>query len=158
MSHSTSRLYTHIIFSVKYTAPLLAPEIRPTVFEEMHRTCHHYYPRCKIVAVNGIANHVHILALIDPKIAVADFVRVIKSHSSRLINRINTGSGRFAWQTGYAAFSCDYRGVGPVRSYIDRQEEHHREQDFSDEFRRILDVHDLCYDDLHENDRLDRIE
>jgi hypothetical protein len=41
---------------------------------------------------------------------------------------------RFAWQTGYGAFTVSESQVPAVRRYIESQEEHHREITFKEEF------------------------
>jgi hypothetical protein len=64
------------------------------------------------------------------------------------------GSGRFAWQSGYAAFGCRYDGIESVVEYIDRQEVHHREEDFLDEYIRMLKENGIDYYELHPKDRL----
>ena len=56
-------------------------------------------------AVGGVQNHIHILASLPKSMALTDFVRVIKSNSSKWIKQLDTHYTEFAWQDGYGAFS-----------------------------------------------------
>ncbi len=44
----------------------------------------------------------------------------------------------FEWQKGYGAFSVSPTAVDAVRSYIERQKEHHRRVDFKMEYVDLL--------------------
>ena len=52
-------------------------------------------------AVGGVQNHIHILASLPKSIALTDFVRVIKSNSSKWIKQLDTHYTEFAWQDMY---------------------------------------------------------
>jgi putative transposase len=39
--------------------------------------------------------------------------------------------------------------VDPVSGYIDRQKEHHRSRGFKDEFLRLLEKHEVEYDERY---------
>jgi putative transposase len=52
------------------------------------------------IAVGGIADHVHILLLLPPTVALAEALQKIKPNSSRWVHE-QTGRP-FTWQEGYA--------------------------------------------------------
>ena len=60
---------------------------------------------CFIKAIGGIEDHIHLLFLLNQNICLADLVKQIKGASSHWINQLNLSSEKFAWQTGYGAFS-----------------------------------------------------
>lgn len=55
----------------------------------------------------------------------------------------------FAWQTGYRAFSVSKSNLRRVENYIANQREHHRKQDFKNEFRGLLRKHEVEYDEKY---------
>jgi hypothetical protein len=46
-------------------------------------------------------------------------------------------------------FSVSKSNVDPVSGYIDRQKEHHRSRGFKDEFLRLLEKHEVEYDERY---------
>ena len=66
-------------------------------------------------------------------------VRMIKANSSKWVNEQGlAGVGRFAWQSGYGAFTVSQSQLTALIDYVEYQEEHHRERSFQDEFVAIL--------------------
>jgi len=59
------------------------------------------------------------------------------------------GIDKFAWQSGYGAFSIGQSQVEQVKGYISRQEEHHRRISFQDEFRAFLRRYRVQYDERY---------
>ena len=83
MGHTYSNNLFHIIFSTKDRRNLLTDKNR----EEVHRYITGIIRNldCKLLRINSVGNHVHLLCKIKPSIAVSDFVSKIKSNSSRWI-------------------------------------------------------------------------
>jgi hypothetical protein len=50
---------------------------------------------------------------------------------------------KFAWQTGYGAFSVSESMINEVRAYIANQKEHHRKMSFADEYKRFAEKYGL---------------
>jgi REP element-mobilizing transposase RayT len=98
------------------------------------------------LAVNGVADHLHLLAGLRQDKAVSAVVGAIKANSSGWIHRTFPGYAAFAWQVGYGAFSVSASQKGKVRRYIDDQEEHHRVRTFQEEFLAFLKAHEIEYD------------
>lgn len=137
MAHTHSNILIHAIFSTKERRPLLNDELRP----RMHAYLGGIVREIGGVAirVNGTANHVHMLLRVPPAIAVADLVRDVKASSSKW-------AGKFAWQTGYGAFSVSESVAASVLKYIEMQEAHHRNMTFQAEYLRFLKRHRVEYD------------
>ena len=76
---------------------------------------------------------------------VADAMRVIKTNSSKWVHETH-GRRDFSWQSGYAAFTVSESGLKAVRSYIERQEEHHRIRTFQEEYLELLEKNGIAYD------------
>ena len=84
--------------------------------------------RSDVLAIGGIEDHVHVLVRPATSIAPADLVKRMKGASSHMVNHDIGCQTYFKWQGGYGAFSVSKRHVPMIRSYVTRQEEHHREQ------------------------------
>ncbi len=143
MPHTLTNLVMHAIFSTKERMPLIDADLKP----HLHAYLGGIVRELGGVAltINGVADHVHMLVILPPVVAVADALRVIKSNSSKWVR--DTRGKKFNWQGGYAAFSVSESNVAAVSRYIARQEEHHRRVTFKDEFAAFLRKHRVEYDE-----------
>ena len=145
MSHTAGNLLLHLIFSTKDRRPLITAEIRTDLFaylggiiREMHGTA---------LIVNGTTDHVHMLIRIRPAHATAEIARVVKTNSSRWLHE--KWNVRFAWQTGYGAFSVSESNAPAVSRYIAMQEEHHKKVTFKEEYVVFLKKNKIEYDERY---------
>jgi len=141
---SYTNLIYHIVFSTKERRETLASE-------RIARICkytagiirnHEGVP----LAVNGVADHLHVAAIVSPKIALSQFVGTIKSNCSKWIHGTFSDMQDFGWQDGYSAFTVSASVRDSVVSYIRNQESHHRKMSFQDELIQLLDRHGIEYD------------
>lgn len=79
----------------------------------------------KLLAINGMPDHVHILLGLRPSQSLSDLMQDIKGSSSKWINEKKLIRGRFSWQEGYGAFSYSRFELPDVIRYICNQQEHH---------------------------------
>ena len=98
---------------------------RQSLIPKQHKTELHKYitgiitgKNQKVIQINSMPDHIHILIGMTPEIALSDLVRDIKANSSKLINKNRWVAGRFEWQTGFAAFSYAHSQLGAVARYI----------------------------------------
>jgi REP element-mobilizing transposase RayT len=134
----------HGVFSTKNRRPILRTEIIP----ELTRVVGGILRKRdgKLLALNGTADHVHLLAIFHPKHALADLFRDIKCVSSDWIHDTIRGMGEFAWQSGYSVFSVSKSKASEVEGYIARQRTHHQRRTFEDELIALLERHGIEYD------------
>ena len=102
--------------------------------------------RGAVLALNGPADHVHLLVEMPAALALADMLRILKTNSSRWVHEQFPEHKGFAWQNGYGAFSVSQSRAGAVCQYIATQQEHHRAVSFQDEFLALLKKHGIAYD------------
>jgi putative transposase len=146
MSHRFTALFTHLIFSTKDRYPHLAGDLG--------NECRAYIGGIveniggRRIAIGGVADHVHLLLDMPATLALSDVVRTIKSNSSKWIHEARDRS-KFAWQSGYSAFSVSRSGVDSVVRYIVNQETHHRKVSYQDEVRAFLKKHGLVADEQY---------
>ena len=55
----------------------------------------------------------------------------------------------FHWQEGYGAFTVSASGRSDVQDYIARQEEHHRQRTFREEYILMLQKSGIEYDERY---------
>ena len=148
MPQSLSNVLVHIVFSTKERHPLLSD---PTVRVAMHKylAAASAELRCPVITVGGVEDHVHLLARQARTITLAGWVRELKRTSSLWVKELPAGSNVFQWQAGYGAFSVSQSQSAAVERYIARQEVHHRRVSFQDEFRTLLDRHQIAYDERY---------
>ncbi|MBS1797682.1 MAG: IS200/IS605 family transposase [Acidobacteria bacterium] len=138
----TNFLY-HIVFGTKGRLPLITNEIKPRLYEYLGGTVRGMDGIA--FEINGIEDHVHLLANVPPKLKFSDFLRDLKANSSRWVN--DHFNRNFAWQRRYGAFTVSQSQFDVVRNYIRRQEEHHRKFDFKQEFESLLIANNIQIDE-----------
>jgi putative transposase len=140
VSHTRVSLRVHCIFSTKHRDCAIPVDLQDRAWAfigGIARNCD-----MTAVAVGGTSDHVHVLLLMPPTVAVATAVQKIKSNSSRWIYQ-QTGRP-FEWQEGYAAFSVGIAQTDQTVHYILNQKQHHQRQSLGEELARILAKHNLA--------------
>lgn len=146
MAQTLSNLLTHVIFSTKDRRPIIPAELKKDLHAYMGGIVKSLGELP--LAIGGIADHVHLLLRLPPRLSVSDAVRTIKARSSHWMHE-QSGGTMFSWQTGYRAFSVSLSNVDTVARYIANQEIHHRKCTFQDEYIKTLKLHDVEYDERY---------
>lgn len=143
-----TQLLFHVVFSVKDRKPLLQDDdFREATWAYMAGVCKNLEGFALIVG--GYYDHAHLLVRIPAKLAVSEFVGRVKANTSKHINDSRDTALKFHWQGGYGAFTVSPSRKQTVISYIENQIEHHRVTSFRDEFRLLLDKHEIEYDEKY---------
>jgi REP element-mobilizing transposase RayT len=98
--------------------------------------------------INGMPDHLHLLAKLRPDEAVSVVLRKLKANSTGWMHKVFPEIPDFAWQNGYAAFSVGTE-VKRVREYISRQKQHHHTLSFREEFIALLREHEIEFDERY---------
>jgi len=136
MSRSYTSLAYHIVFATKGRERWLDEALRPWLFSQIASILNDEKGVCLLV--NGMPDHLHVLAKLRPDHRVADVVRSIKATSCGRVHRYRADMAHFAWQGGYGAFTVSHADVERVRAYIADQEDHHRGMTIDDEFLTLF--------------------
>ncbi len=147
MSQSLAQIYIHIVFSTKYRKPLIHPDIEEELYAYIGGTIKSL--KGNSIKINGVSNHIHILATLPKTITLSKYLEEIKRSSSKWIKTKGSNYKSFSWQRGYGAFSVSSYKVDVVRNYIAKQKEHHKSQDFKKEFIKFLDEYKIEYDERY---------
>jgi putative transposase len=145
LPHTSSNVLLHLIFSTLRRRPLIKPEFRDDLFAYLGGIVREM--RGVALAINGTADHVHMLVRIRPAHSSAEIARVVKANSSRWVR--GKWCPEFAWQTGYGVFSVSESNVRAVTKYIAAQEKHHKKHSFQEEFLAFLKKNNVEYDERY---------
>lgn len=142
MSHSLCKIWVHSIFGTKYRANIIPLEherkIHNLMLEEFSKL------DCRVREINGTENHVHALFLLDKKYSPSKVMQQVKGVVSTKINELELLDFHFKWQVGYGAFSVSESRVKTIQDYIQRQKEHHRDNEsFEDELTRFWEIYGM---------------
>jgi putative transposase len=146
MPQSLANLLTHLIFSTKNRAPLLADK-------DLRQRTHAYLAaalkdlQCPVLIIGGVADHVHILCQLAKTQSISSVMEHLKVSSSKWLK--TQAIKGFGWQRGYGAFSVSQSHVSLVIRYIENQEEHHRTITFEEEFRSFLKRYRVAFDERY---------
>ena len=144
MANTYTQIYIHAVFAVEGRQSLIAPEHKIEIYKYMTTVIQNQ--KNKVMAINGMPDHVHLLIGLNPDIALSNLVRDAKAAASSLINDKRWVRGHFNWQRGFGAFSYSKSQVPRVAKYIEDQERHHAKRSFRDEYEALLKKFDVEYD------------
>ena len=100
----------------------------------------------KMIAINNMPNHLHLLVGLRPDSSLSDLVHDVKAGSSKFINEKRWVMGRFSWQEGFGAFSHSRSQLDTVIRYIENQQKHHAKKSFREEYVELLEKFSVDYD------------
>jgi putative transposase len=122
--HPRAYLFVHAICIVDQRAALLTKPVRRVLFVHIQKDAEE--KGIKIVAVNGVEDHIHFLIQLMPAQNLSQVIRALRTESSRWLNETKLLAGEFEWEEGYAAYSVSPSSVRQVIDYIGKQEDHHK--------------------------------
>jgi REP element-mobilizing transposase RayT len=112
MANTYSQIYIQTVFAVDGRLSLIRAEFKEELYKYITGIVRNQ--RQKLIAINGMSDHVHILIGLKPAMPLADLVRMIKADSSNFINKKKWVRGRFNWQEGYGAFSYGHSQLDTI--------------------------------------------
>ena len=145
MPQSLSNVIIHIVFSTKQRTPYINDDIRSRFHAYLSKIIRDM--KSHAYRVGGTKDHIHIACSLPRTITQSDFLRKIKSTSSKWIKK--QGIENFYWQNGYGVFSIGQSQLNHLLKYIDNQIEHHHKKTFQEEFRELLKKYKIDYDETY---------
>ena len=94
-------------------------------------------------------DHIHIFIGMRPIQSISALVQNVKTESSKWIRENKLSKTPFAWQEGYGAFSYSKSQVPDVIRYIQNQELHHKKATFLDEYRKLLQLFEIEFEEQY---------
>ncbi len=147
MANTYSKIYIHIVFTVKGRQNLIQKKYR----EQLHKYISGIIKNKgqKLLSIFAMPDHIHLFMNVKPNITISDLVRDIKTGSSKFINEKNLVKGKFSWQKGFGVFSYSESQIPSVIKYIENQEEHHKKKTFREEYIKLLTKFAIEFDEMY---------
>jgi REP element-mobilizing transposase RayT len=147
MANTYTQIYVQIVFAVQGRQSLIQRQHNDELQKYMTGIISRQGQ--KLIAINNMPDHFHILVGQTPNVALSDLVRGIKAGSSGFINDRRWVLGRFSWQEGFGAFSYAHSQLDAVIRYIQNQQEHHRRTTFQEEYLEFLKRFNVPHDERY---------
>jgi REP element-mobilizing transposase RayT len=147
MANTYTQIYIMVVFSVSGRQNLIGTSWRDELYKYITGIIKSQNQ--KLITINSVSDHIHILLGLKPDIALSDLVRLIKSNSSKFINEKKFIRGKFNWQEGFGAFSYSHSQLSTVIKYIENQESHHKKRTFKEEYLELLEKYSVEYDNKY---------
>ena len=147
MPNTYTQIHLHFIFAVQNRLSLIQKEWKDRLYQYItgivQKNEH------KMIIINGMPDHLHIVVGMRPTQSISDLLQDIKGSSSKWINDNKLAKGKFQWQEGYGAFSYSKSALPKLIEYVKNQEKHHKKKTFTEEYREFLKAFEVEFDDRY---------
>ncbi len=141
------QIFYQIVFGTKYRRPTITREYDTELYKYISGIIKNKH--CKLYRINGIEDHIHIMSDLHPTVCLSDYIKDIKVASNTWMK----DSGKFpefeGWQEGYRAFTYSIREKDMIINYVKKQKEHHKSENFYDEYKRLLNENGIEFDEKY---------
>ena len=121
----------HIIIRTKYSRPAIRPEYAPKLYAYIWSIIKER--NGVLYRINGIEDHIHIVSDLPAVVALADYVRDIKSLSSKWMKKSGFFPDFIGWGREYCSLTYSYREKQMIINYVKNQQRHHKRKAFKEE-------------------------
>jgi len=144
MANTYTQIHVQAVFAVQNRISLIRPSWKDELYKYITGIVQKH--EHKVLQINGMSDHIHLLFGFRPTQSLADLMQMVKEDSSKWINTMSFVNGKFSWQSGYGAFSYSKSQLPRVVKYIIDQEKHHGKKSFLEEYEELLKIHEVEYD------------
>jgi putative transposase len=117
------QLHYHFVWSTKGRLPLIDAQAEPMIYDLIRGKAADL--GASVLALDGPADHVHLVAAVPPKVALAEFIGQVKSVASARYNQATLREIPLYWQDEYGVFSFDAKRLPHYIAYVENQKQHH---------------------------------
>ena len=135
MREPYTQLHLHMVWATWDRQPIILPEWKAAIGTCIQSECLEL--RVTVIAQYAMPEHVHLLVRFPTTVDVATIAKQVKGASSHLVTHQVAPGEWFKWQGGYGAFTVSKRELPGVQQYIQGQGQHHRHQNFDQEFAEL---------------------
>jgi len=143
MPGTFSQIYIQVVFAVKGRQNLIQPLWEENLYKYISGIVRK--KEQKMLAINGMPDHIHFLFGMKPACCLSDLVREIKKSSNEFISENRFLRSKFQWQEGYGAFSYSHSNLDSVIKYVMNQKEHHKNKTFREEYMMLLNDFEIDF-------------
>ena len=144
MANTYTQIHLQFVFAPKYRASVIHSDWENELYKYITGIVQNN--KHKMLCINGMPDHVHMLVGFHTTQSLADFMQDVKAGSSGWINEKKLTKSKFEWQSGYGAFSYSKSDLRNVIAYIQNQKEHHRKKTFLEEYKYFLEKFEVEHD------------
>ena len=116
-------VFLHLVWATWDREPSIDPEWEKRLYAAIAAKCKE--KNCPAYAVNGVADHIHVLLRLPATLSLAEAAQHLKGATSHLINAEFAPRKPFRWQASYGAHAVETQNIDRVRAYILNQKKHH---------------------------------
>ncbi|NGP77911.1 IS200/IS605 family transposase [Balneolaceae bacterium YR4-1] len=147
MANTYTQIHIQAVFAVQNRKSLIKDPWKEELYRYITGIVQNHSH--KVLQINGMPDHIHILIGMRPAQSISDLIKIVKQDSSKWINKKGYSGHKFSWQSGYGAFSYSKSQLPRVIKYIQKQEKHHRKLSFQEEYLNLLNSHGIKYDERY---------
>jgi len=136
MAGTFSQIYIQVVFAVQNRECMIHATWEQELYKYISGIVRN--KEQKMLAINGMPDHIHFFIGMKPSCCLSDLVREVKKSSTEFIKEKKFSKSKFNWQEGYGAFSYSHSHIDSVVKYIMNQKEHHRKLTFREEYLDFL--------------------
>ena len=107
MANTYTQIHLQLVFAVKFRAAVIDSSWKEELYKYMTGIVQEQ--KHKMIIINGVADHVHLLIGFKPHQSLSELMQDVKGSSSKWINERKLTRSKFNWQEGYGAFSYSNR-------------------------------------------------
>jgi putative transposase len=133
-------LYIHIVFGVQNREQSIVTDIEEDVYRYITGIVQNQGQ--KMLSINGMPDHIHMVINFRPSCNISDLVREIKKSSTSFIRPI-IKNPKFQWQEGFGGFTISHADLNKLILYVQNQKEHHKKITYEEEYKIFLIENEL---------------
>ena len=145
MPGTFSQIYIQVVFAVQNRDALIHSSWEEELYKYISGIVRN--KEQKMLAINGMPDHIHFFIGMKPSCCLSDLVREVKKSSNDFIKEKKFSKFKFNWQEGYGAFSYGHSQIDSVIKYIINQKVHHKKQTFRAEYLDFLKKFEIEFKD-----------
>lgn len=119
------QLHYHIVWATKERLALIEPSAEPMIYDLIRSKAAGL--GASVLALNGTVDHIHLVAAVPPRLALAGFIGQVKGIVSARYNQSGSREMPLYWQDEYGVFSFDAKRLANYVAYVENQKAHHAE-------------------------------
>ncbi|MFZ1370704.1 MAG: IS200/IS605 family transposase [Ferruginibacter sp.] len=147
MANTYTQIHLQLIFAVQNRRSLIQESWEDRLYEYITGIVQQHTH--KMIIINGMPDHLHIVIGMRPIQSLSDLMQDIKGSSSKWINDNKLSAGKFNWQEGFGAFSYSKSQLPKLIEYVKNQKEHHKKKTFIDEYKEFLKAYEVDFDEKY---------
>jgi putative transposase len=132
-------MWVHLLSGTKYNQPLLLPPAKDGILTHLESLLEEM--GCYSKQITAMPDHVHLLFICKPTLALSEVVKHLKGNSSHWINDKDLTRIKFVWDKGFTGFSESDERVPVILKRLNEQEEYHKTKTFMQEVDELIGEH-----------------